>query len=305
MSRTSFRVTVPASTSNLGSGFDTVSAALSLYLNVNVELAGGSEIEWVKGWDLPRQDNVLEESLRAVLKTLGAKPPGMHILMDNSIPLKRGLGSSGAAIIAGIKIAEHLCQADLSPEQVFEVAYPLEGHPDNLSASLLGGWVLSRICDGKMQAEKLPQVLTCRFVLAIPEVTVSTREMRAILPENYPREDAIYNLQRCALLVHALNSGRPELLREATQDRLHQPYRSRLVPGVPKLLKTEALNEEVSRSLLGISISGSGSAVIALADGHYEAIGDWMVQTLSAEGTAATYKILDLDTEGARVVVLQ
>ncbi len=301
MSSTFFRVTVPASTSNLGSGFDTISAALSLSLTVDVELTSGDKIDWVEGWDLPARDNILDRSLRTALATLGGKPAGIRVVMDNPIPLKRGLGSSGAAIIAGIKIAEQLCQVVLSPDQVFEVAYPLEGHPDNLSASLLGGWVLSRISRGKMRAERLPSLLSCRFVLAIPEVTISTREARSILPDRYPLEDATHNLQRCALLVHALTSGRKELLREATEDRLHQSYRSRLVPGLQKLLSSEGLREELSRSLLGISISGSGSAVTALADGHYHMIGEWMVQTLSAEGTPAIYKILDLDTKGAQV----
>ena len=300
-----FSVRVPASTSNLGSGFDTVSAALSLYLTVQVESTGGKQIEWVQGKDsglsFSEEDNLISRSLHEACLFLGSKPPGLRISIDNPVPLKRGLGSSAAAIIAGIKIAESISRSSLDADQIFQLAYPLEGHPDNLAASLLGGWVCSWVSDKKMQAQKLLSTLSCRFVLAIPQTMVSTREARASLPKSYSLEDATYNLQRCALLIHALNSGRKDLLREATSDRLHQPFRAQLVPGMKQLLNLEKLDPELSGSLLGISISGSGSAAIALADGHYDEIGGWMLETLSAQNTRASSRVLDLDTAGAQV----
>ena len=301
-----FTVRVPASTSNLGSGFDTVSAALGLYLKIRVEPIEGSRIEWVKGQQpgsiFPAENNLVEKALEATFGLFGTQPTGLRISMDNPIPLQRGLGSSGAAIIAGIKIAEMVCEKPLEPETVFELAYPLEGHPDNLAASLLGGWVLSRTSDGKMRAERLPSSLSCRFVLSIPEQTVSTREARDILPEGYPLSDVTYNLQRCALLVHALHSGAEEMLREATSDHLHQPYRARLVPGMEQLLNWEGLSRSLSRSVLAVSISGSGSAAVALAQDHWQEIGEWMVKAFSDQGTRASYQILNLDSEGARVL---
>ena len=233
---------------------------------------------------------------------LGVPPPGLRIRMDNPVPLKRGLGSSAAAIIAGIKIAETVSGSAFDTEQIFQVAYPLEGHPDNLSSSLLGGWVLSWASDDRMQAEKLLSALSCRFVLAIPEATISTREARAILPQKYSLQDATHNVQRCALLIHALNSGRKDLLREATSDRLHQSFRAQLVPGIQQLLDLVNLDPELSASLLGISISGSGSAVIALVDDHEEEIGGWMLETLSAQETQAGFRVFDLDTAGAQVL---
>lgn len=295
-----FTVIVPASTSNLGSGFDTISAALNLYLRVDVEPHSGGRIEWIKGWD-SAQENILDRSLRNTLALLEVRGPGMRLSMDNPIPLKRGLGSSAAAIIAGIRIAEHVAGVRLSQEKEFEMAYPLEGHPDNLSASLLGGWTLSWVQDEKIFAEKLSSSFAGRFVIAIPEMTVSTREARAILPESYSRGAAVFNLQRCALLVHALYSGRKGLLREATRDRLHQPYRSSLVPGISRLLNFDGLDQKLVESVLAVSISGSGSAVIALADENYEEIGGWMVQTFSSAGTMASFRILDLDAEGAKI----
>ncbi len=301
-----FTVRVPASTSNLGSGFDTISAALSLYLTVKVEPTREKQIEWLHSGNSPlpfgQEDNLILRSMHRTLGVLEAEAPGCRISMDNQIPLQRGLGSSAAAIIAGIKIAEHLSGGSLSTHQVFQIAYPLEGHPDNLAASLLGGWVLSRVDEDRMQAERLLSVLSCRFVVAVPEITVSTREARAILPEQYPLEDATFNLQRCGLLIHALNSGQKQLLREAMEDRLHQPFRSRLVPGMEELLRLENLSEEWSDSLLGVSISGSGSTAIVLADDHYEQIGNWMLKTLLARATPSDWQVVDLDTSGAQVL---
>ncbi len=296
-----FVVQVPASTTNLGSGFDTVSAALDLYLRVEIERSPGEQIEWASEWDWA-EENILDRSLRATLEFLRVRPPGMRISMDNPIPLKRGLGSSAAAIIAGIRIAEHFCGVRLREEDRFEIGYPLEGHPDNLAASLLGGWVLSRLQDGKMRVERLDSPLVCRFVVAIPESTIATDEARDMLPESCPRSDTIYNLQRCALLVHALHMGRKDLLREATKDQLHQSYRSSLVPGLERLLRVEGLKDQLADSLLGIYISGAGSSVVALSGGDYDEIGIWMTETLAREGTPASYRVLDLDTQGARVL---
>lgn len=304
MSDQPFSVQVPASASNLGAGFDTLSVALGLRLCVEVEPVAGTQIEWVRGWD-SAEENLLARSLDAALEILRVKPSGMHITMENPIPLRRGLGSSAAAIIAGIRIAERICGVTLSEEKRFEIAYPLEGHPDNLAASLLGGWVLSWVDNGKMKAERVASSLSCRFVVAIPNVTITTREARAILPEHYTRADTVFNLQRCALLVHTLHTGRKELLREATRDQLHQSYRCPLVPGMQRLLEIQGVSEELANSLLGIFISGSGSSVIALADGDYDEIGNWMVTTLASAGTLASYQVLDLDTKGARVSQVQ
>ena len=304
----SFTVQVPGSTANLGSGFDTVSAALSLRLSLQVQSSEGGVVEWVQGSDptsiLPGGDNLVQKALDDALKFLGAECCGLRINMHNPIPLKRGLGSSAAAIVAGIKIAERISGVNLDVQQVFDLALSLEGHPDNLAASLLGGWVLSRVSNGRMQAERLYSPLDCRFVLCVPETLIATPEARSILPRKYPLEDVTFNLQRCALLVHALHAGRAELLREATSDRLHQPFRSRLVPGLQEMLNLEKLSPDLAASLLAISISGSGSAVVALVDSHSKDIGHWMVETLASHGTASNHQVLDLDTAGAKVETL-
>ncbi len=293
-----FRVKVPASTSNLGSGFDTVSAALSLYLRVEVEPVAELGIDWVSGWD-GSEENILDKALLSTFAAHDAGRPGVRLRMENPIPLKRGLGSSGAAIVAGIKIAERLIGASLSRDEILQIAYPLEGHPDNLAASLLGGWALSRLGPDGVKVEKIDARLRCQFVVAVPERTVSTAEARAILPKSYSLADAVFNLQRCALLVHALHSGRGDLIFEAVGDALHQPYRARLAPGTADLLVAKNLPSHLSDHLLGVSISGSGSAVLALVSESGEAIGEWMVESLRQAGSPARFLTLDLDTKGA------
>ena len=301
MSWEPFQVRVPASTSNLGPGFDTLSAALSLYLTIGVESIEGAGVEWPPDWSLPLEENVLDRSLRTAFSSLGARLPGIRLSIDNPIPLTRGLGSSGAAIIAGIKVAEQITGERFSDEDALRIAYPLEGHPDNLAASLLGGWVLSWTSGSRVHSLRLRSALRCRFVVTVPDQTISTPEARAILPGSHDLAAAVFNIQRSSLLVHALHSGEARLLREATLDRLHQPYRASLVPGLARVLAGPSRKPGWSESLLGTFISGSGSTVIALADGREAEIGNWMVRTLAAAGTRAQFRVLDLDTHGARI----
>jgi len=297
-----FTVRIPGSTSNLGPGFDTVSAALSLYLTLGVERTTTEIIEWPADWVLKDSENMILASLRQACRWLGIEAKGLRFTVDNEIPLKRGLGSSAAAIIGGIKVAEHLAGRQLEDKEIFQIAYPLEKHPDNLAASLLGGWTISRTEGSAMEAERLPAKLDCRFVVAIPETVVSTEQARSILPSQFGIEDVVFNLQRSTLLVHAVTSGRKNLLSVATQDRLHQPYRASLVPGLPAVLAREALPAHVEGSLLSVTVSGSGSTVLAIADGHWEELGTWMASIFGKEGIKSEFRILDLETSGAAVV---
>lgn len=298
----SMRVVVPGSTSNLGSGFDTVSAALSLYLRLTVEEVPGQGFHWPEGWDLPEEHNAIALAVRRAAAALDLALPGLRFEVESDIPLKRGLGSSGAAIIAGIKIAERLAARRLPESEILDLAYPLEGHPDNLAASLLGGWVVSWVEGDRMRAERLESRLDVRFVAAIPEKMVSTAQARAILPEHYSRADAVFNLQRCALLVLAVTQGRADLMETATGDRIHQRYRAGLVPGAIDVLERKALPPALEPQVLALTVSGSGSTLLAMVRGAAEGVGEWMVGRLAAAGTPAAYLTLDLDVQGARVL---
>lgn len=292
-----FQVVVPASASNFGSGFDTLSAALSLHLEVSVFPEEGDQISirHLEG-DVPEPD-IFRAALEVALEFLEVSPPGLRLEVDNPIPLQRGLGSSGAAIIAGIRIAETLAGVDLSFREVMALAMPLEGHPDNLAASLRGGWVLSLDREGKVETIPIESSLDCRFLVAVPPTRISTAEARRILPSAYSLEEAVFGLQRVALLVHSLNTGDVRLIREALRDRVHQPYRARLIEGAEALLEYEDLPADADRSLLGLAISGSGSSMVALVRGDSGPVQQWMSAHLH-DGTR--FLKLDLDRQGGR-----
>lgn len=294
-----FTVQVPCSTSNLGSGFDALSAALNLCLRLKVELKESGGMEWDPPWPGP-DENLLETALLTFAKAMGVDFSA-RLEMDNPIPLKRGLGSSGAAIVAAYKAIQETSGAELPSEEFWRIALRLEGHPDNLAASLRGGWVLSRQSDSGVEIEPIPCRLKCRFVLAVPELTVSTHEARSILPSHYSRDDLVFNLQRSSLLVLALCTGRKALLREAVEDRIHQPYRSRLIPGSHALLTYQDLPPHLRECLLAVTISGSGASLVALADGAYQEIGDWMVRKFGEAGVTSRVLILDLDSSGPEI----
>ncbi len=299
------KVRVPGSTSNLGSGFDTVSAALSIYLDISVEILPGKDILWPDDFKLPPEDNMILQAFHAACTYLGYSCPGLRFSVNNEIPLKRGLGSSAAAIIGGIKLAEGLSGKNMSREEIFNIAYPLEKHPDNLAASCLGGWALSLVSGDRMRAEPLESGLDLDYIVVIPEFTVSTSEARRILPSSYTLEDAVYNIQRTALLVHAVREGRATLIREASRDRLHQKYRAPLVPGMTDLLELKGLDGHLEQSLLAVTVSGSGSAMLGMASRSVRSreIGEWMCRAFHDNSIPAQYRILELDRQGARLIV--
>lgn len=298
----SVKVRVPGSTSNLGSGFDTVSAALSIYLDISAVVIPGDKISWPEDLRLDPGENMILQAYTAACRSLGFSSPGLKISLDNEIPFKRGLGSSAAAIIGGIKLAEGFAGKRISTEEIFNIAYPLEKHPDNLAASCLGGWALSLVTGGRMRALPLESHLDVDYIVVIPEFTVSTSEAREILPGSYPLQDAVYNIQRTALLVHAVREGIPDLLREAAGDRLHQHYRASLVPGMKELLERKGLDDGVKGDLLTVTVSGSGSAMLAMTakGADSRAVGEWMCRVFAENGIAARYRILELDRQGAR-----
>lgn len=300
--RETVSVRVPGSTSNLGSGFDTLSAALTIYLDISVEVISGEELVWPEDFKLAPAENMILRAYEAACRRLDFQSPGLRFSVRNHIPLKRGLGSSAAAIIGGIKLAEGLSGRKLSREEIFNIAYPLERHPDNLAASCLGGWAISMVSGGRMRAEPLESRLDIEYVVVIPEVTVSTREAREILPQSYSLQDAVYNIQRVALLVNAVREGRRDLLADAVDDRIHQMYRASLVPGMRDVLEKKGLKQHSAEMIPAVTVSGSGSAMLAMVprETDSEVVGEWMCRRFAEHGVNADYRVLDLDREGAR-----
>lgn len=297
-------IIVPASTSNLGASFDACGLALALYLRVKVEEATGFHVypagEGAR--TVPRDEsNLIVRVARAVADSRGAALKGARLSIRNEIPLARGLGSSSAAIVAGVSVYEALTGERLKAEEFFGYALGFEEHGDNLAPSLLGGLVVA-CAVGDEDKRSLVTVKRewpeeVKIVLAIPDYEMETARMRAVLPESVPRIDAIFNLQRSALLQALIAQKRFDLLSEALRDRLHQPYRAPLAVGLSDVLK---MNDEVRlhRGLLGVAISGAGSTIIAFATEATSEIAAQMKDRLKASNVEARTLEVGVDNDG-------
>jgi homoserine kinase len=295
--RRAAKIRVPATTSNLGSGFDAVGLALQLYLVVEVSEieSGPSRLEF-SGLDshlIPTDEsNLVWQTMSAVTELNGRSLPNFLLRIENQIPIAKGLGSSAAAILAGAAAADFLSRLNLARGSLLEIAAEREGHPDNAAPALMGGLVVSiggeRTLCSKSQ---FPEEWT--IVAVTPDYELQTKQARAVLPELISHRDAVYNVQRAAFLMAQLAQGRREGLREAMADRLHQPYRSALVPGL-----AEILDLKDSRGMIGVALSGAGSTVIAFADSHAEEIGEEIREIFSRYHLTATVRLLKADNEG-------
>jgi homoserine kinase len=300
-SRQRIRVRVPGSTANLGSGFDVLGLALGLYNTIEIEeIAHGVELT-VEGEGAEHLQRNAERSLvvraaRATFAHLGVTPPGLKIHLKNAIPLKRGLGSSGTACLGGIVGAAELVCRPLSPADILRLALPLEGHPDNITPSLVGGLTATCVSEGSVRYVKIPVPKAIQVVAVIPDRELSTAEARRALPSQVPLADAVYNVGRAAMLVGALVAGDLSLLDEATRDRLHQPYRAKLLPGMDEVIETGR-----RAGALAAFLSGAGSTVVALVDREAEAVGRDMVDAWGRQGIRAQAKVLTVDLEGVRL----
>lgn len=303
-------IIVPASTSNLGASFDTCGLALALYLRVEVEpRANGFEVipSGEGAESVPRNEsNLMIRAARYVAAERRQKLSGARLRVDSQIPLARGLGSSSSAIIAGISVYEALTGDELEQEDFFNYALHFEGHGDNLAPSTLGGLVVAVVKEyvdfsgtarRSLLAVKRPWPDAIRIVLCIPELEMETTRMRAVLPQMVTRHDAIYNLQRGALLQAALAEHRFDLLNEALRDRLHQPYRAPLAPGLSEVLK---LNDETDKypGLLGVAISGAGSTLIAFATDRCAEIAEAMQARLAGARVKSQTREVNIDNRG-------
>jgi homoserine kinase len=300
-SRQRIRVRVPGSTANLGSGFDVLGLALGLYNTIEMEeIARGVELT-VEGEGADRLQRDAERSLvvraaRATFAHLGVAAPGLRVHLKNAIPLKRGLGSSGTAVLGGIVGGAALIGRPLPPAEVLKLALPFEGHPDNITPSLVGGLTASCVSEGAVRYVKIPVPKAIQIVAVIPDRELSTAEARRALPRQVPLTDAVYNVGRAAMLVGALVAGDLGLLDEATRDRLHQPYRAPLLPGMEEVFEAGR-----RAGALAAFLSGAGSTVVALVDREAEVVGREMVENWKARGIHAQAKVLTIDVEGVHL----
>ena len=302
-------ITIPASTSNLGASFDACGLALSLYLRVTVEdRAGGFEVvPSGEGADrVPRDEsNLILRVARSVAELRGKKIHGACLLVNSQIPLARGLGSSSAAIVAGISVYEALTGDRLGEEELFGCALRFEDHGDNLAPSLLGGLVVACVIETAGRKRSLVTVKRAwpedvKIVLCIPEFEMGTTQMRGVLPREVAFTDAVFNVQRAALLQALISERRFDLFSEALRDRLHQPHRVPHGPGLGEVLR---LNEETRNhpGLLGVAMSGAGSTMIAFATENFSQIAAEMSYRFATAGVRSRTLEVEVDNRG-RVV---
>ena len=300
---TANEVRVPASTSNLGPGFDCFGLALKLYLTVSatplpeasepcrVTTTGAKENE-----ALPRNAvNLIYRAMSFAARREGVSLPCVELTAHNEIPLASGLGSSAAAIVAGIKLSALLTQNPIADQTILNYATEFEGHPDNVSASFYGGFLASCITsDGTVLSTRFEWPAQIRVVVVSPHSQLPTHVARAALPRTITRLDAVHNLQRTALFTAAIAQQRYDLIWEAMRDRLHQPYRESLVPGL-----AEALALPRMPGLLGIALSGAGPSIVALVDDNDDDIGARIASCFKAHHIESTTRTLAVDNSGA------
>ena len=301
------KVQVPATTANLGPGFDCLGLALKLYLNLEIEeIEDGLVVEYqgegAKKFSAKKKEDTLTwKSINLVLKKTGKDihKKGLKVRVLNEIPITRGLGSSSSAIIGGIVGAARFYNIDLTNQEILELALALEGHMDNITPALIGGLTLAYKTgreEIKWTGIKIPPDL--RIVVAIPEFTLNTREMRKVLPQKVVLSKAIFNLSRSALLVNALQNSDWEVLPEAMEDRLHQPYRAPFIPGI------EDMFSQIKKTgLAGVALSGSGPSVVSFTKaGSEEVISKIMKNAFLKAGITCRILVLEADLEGTKTV---
>ena len=255
---------VPGSTANLGPGFDAVALALRVYVRAQITRVDPTRSNALActfcGIQLQGED-LIARSFAAAAAQLGRDAPATSVNVESDIPLKAGLGSSAAAIVLGLRVYEAVT-GPVATADLLRMAADLEGHPDNTSASLLGGLVVScRAAGGDVIAIASPWPDAIKVVVATPHAALETRRARQVLPGTVPLEDAVFNVQRAMLLVQSLGGPDRSALGEALRDRLHQPYRLPLVPGFEEALAFD------SPTLIGVYLSGAGPSIAALVDG--------------------------------------
>jgi homoserine kinase len=287
---------VPASSANLGPGFDALGLALGVYLTCRFEPAERISIR-ASGRDAARistgEDNLIWQTALAVAKDVGETLPPIALDIENDIPIGKGLGSSAAALTAGVVIADHLLGLHWKPHRILDEAARIEGHPDNVAACVLGSIVASAIdAGGVARAVRLEFPARYGIAVVVPDFVLPTTQARAVLPDCYSREDTIFNVQRSALLIAALSTGTTSAFPTALEDRLHQPYRYSLVPGLEEMVKLRA------PGLLGCALSGAGPSILVFYERGYEQVCHLIQQVFAMHGRSSETLWVEIADKG-------
>ena len=273
---------VPGSSANLGPGFDALGVALNIYLDCRFSVSDQLSIQ-VSGRDsqliAATEENLIWKTAVAIAERAGRCLPSIELAINNDIPLGKGLGSSAAALTAGVVIADCLLALEWTQGRILDEAARLEGHPDNVAASVLGSIVASGVePGGSTRAIRLEMPPQFDLAVVVPDFVVPTKAARAVLPDCYSRADAVHNVQRMALLVAALATGDASAFPDALDDRLHQPFRARLVPGLAEILQLRR------PGLLGCTLSGAGPSVLVFFERGADTVCELVRGVFAANG---------------------
>jgi homoserine kinase len=296
----SVSVKVPATTANLGAGFDCIGAALSLYNQFTFTLADALSIV-AQGAEADRVDvneqNLAYQAFVKVFDRLQRPVPGIELKIDLEVPLARGLGSSATAIVGGILGGNGIAGFPLSPTEMIEMAIAMEGHPDNVVPALIGGCRLAASYGEKWEICDIPWHSSIVPVVAIPNFELSTAEARQVLPATYSRADAVFNISHLALLMRGLETGNGQWVKAGLVDRIHQPYRQKLIKGY-----AEVEQAAMAAGAYGLVISGAGPTLLALVDeGRASQVVAAMSEAWQVMDIEPIVRILQLDVAGAQI----
>ncbi|MGN7468461.1 homoserine kinase [Brevibacillus sp. SAFN-007a] len=308
MSGQRVKVTIPASTANLGPGFDAVGMAFQLYSVVEMEISERTTVELV-GKELQGtpadKSNLLYQVAAGLFAEAGLAVPGLAIRASSEAPLTRGLGSSAAAIVGALVAANQLAGEPFTREELFDRATALEGHPDNVGAAMFGGIIVATM--PQEAGETVPYVrftppVGLQALAIIPDFMLETQKARHVLPQVYSKEDVVYNVGHSSLLVAALAQGRLDLMGRAMSDRLHQPYRAKLVPGL-----TEILEKATEHGAIGAALSGAGPTILCFFSSEEEKrqLSAFVDRVMNGHGIAYRELILQPDDNGVQVEIHQ
>ncbi|KFY47789.1 hypothetical protein V496_10449 [Pseudogymnoascus sp. VKM F-4515 (FW-2607)] len=350
MAASKFTVRAPCSSANIGPGFDVIGLALSMYLELKVTVDPSEttslplncrityEGQGAPDVPLDPEVNLITKVALYVLRCHGQRvfPKNTHVHVINPIPLGRGLGSSGSAVVSGVVLANEAGKLGLSKARILDYCLMVERHPDNIAATLYGGFVgtyLNELKPADVARLEIPvsEVLSntggvdtglnppeppfnighfhkfkwapeIRCIVVIPDFEVATAKAREVLPTSYTRPDIVFNLQRVALLPTALGESPPdpEFIYLSMQDKIHQPYRKTLIPGLTEIL--QSLSPKSHPGLLGTCLSGAGPTIMTLATDNFESIADHLMTEFKKEGIKCAWKLLDPAQDGTTVI---
>ena len=307
-------VKVPATTANIGPGFDCLGMALPLYNTITIEetvlpgtgveinvMSDGDSIDQLSLDQVPTDENsIVYKAVELLYNSIGQTPSELKINIQSNIPVARGLGSSSAVIVGALVAANELLGHPADEVALLTIASEIEGHPDNITPAIVGGLVISsQEDDGSVVYSRLNWPDEWKITVCVPDFELSTDIARSVLPEEVPMKDAIFNTKRMAMFVDAVNKKDSNLMKLALQDRLHQPYRMKLVPGLDNIMD----NLRHFDNVLGVVLSGAGSSILVISEkNNIDKIHDVVRDTWANQNIKCTIKTLSVENKGAQII---